>query len=87
MDKSKTSEPAKKKVMELEQSEISELITECGSKEKAGYDEADNEPLLHQKRGPSHSMYVGYASVQVQHSHSSPSASEDDDDDGKSGPH
>jgi hypothetical protein len=44
-DKSKPSGPAKKKVVEPEPSEISELITYSDSEEKAGYEEADNEPL------------------------------------------
>jgi hypothetical protein len=45
VDKSNPSEPAKKKVMEPEPSEISELITGSDSEEKAGYEEGDTEPL------------------------------------------
>jgi hypothetical protein len=45
VDKSKPSEPAKKKVMKPEPSEISELITDSNSEEKPGYEEADAEPL------------------------------------------
>ena len=48
VDKSKPSEPAKKKVMKPEPSEISELITDSNSEEKPGYEEADAEPLWHQ---------------------------------------
>jgi len=92
VDKSKPSGPAKKKVMEPEPSEISELITYSDSEEKAHYEEADTEPLWHQKHGPSHSTYMGCANVQVLHSHTSPTDFEDDDDDdddddAKSRPH
>jgi hypothetical protein len=45
VDKSKPSEPAKKKVTEPEPSKISELITDSDSEEKAGYEEADTKPL------------------------------------------
>jgi len=49
--------------MKPEPSEISELITDSYSEEKAGYEEADAEPLWHQKHGPSHSTYIGPVNV------------------------
>jgi hypothetical protein len=63
VDKSKPSEPAKKKVTEPEPSEISEMIIDSDSEEKAGYEKADSEQLWHQKCGPSHTTYVGCANV------------------------
>jgi len=45
VDKSKPSKPTKKKFMKPEPSKISELITDIYSEEKAGYEEADIQPL------------------------------------------
>lgn len=45
VDKSKASKPTKKKVMKPEPSKISELIMDSYSDMKAGYEEADIEPL------------------------------------------